>query len=294
VGGTWYYPSDDRTYDEVGVASWYGPGFHGKSTANGEWYDQDGISAAHKTLPLPSYVEVTNLETGKSMVVRVNDRGPFVGDRIIDLSRQTARLLDVQQKGTARVRVRRVHPSAEQVAQLQPHVPRTPLRVTPPAGAILLAAATPAQAQGQGQAASRAPTRAPAAVAVRPVTPAEQTDPTPAAVQAVAIPASSAHGQPTAGAGLPSAPEPTGAQAAGGAIFIQVAAVSDQGRASWLAGYLQQFGRPTVERTPTGLHRVRLGPYGSVDSALATLAQVRLAGYEEAWVVGAPASVPVS
>jgi rare lipoprotein A len=110
VYGVWYYPADDRNYDERGVASWYGPGFHALSTANGERYDQDDVTAAHKTLPMPSWVEVENLDNGRRLTVRINDRGPFVAGRIIDLSRKSAQLLGVDRPGTARVRVRRVFP----------------------------------------------------------------------------------------------------------------------------------------------------------------------------------------
>jgi rare lipoprotein A len=105
VDGIWYYPSEDYDYDETGIASWYGPNFHGKLTANGEIYDQNDVTAAHKTLPMPSFVRVTNLDNGRSIVVRINDRGPFVNGRIIDLSRQSAQLLGVIQNGTAKVRV---------------------------------------------------------------------------------------------------------------------------------------------------------------------------------------------
>ena len=110
VGGVRYSPADDRDYDEHGLASWYGPGFHALSTANGERYDQDDVTAAHKTLPMPSWAEVENLDNGRKLVVRINDRGPFVAGRIIDLSRRSAQLLDVDRVGLARVRVRRVFP----------------------------------------------------------------------------------------------------------------------------------------------------------------------------------------
>ena len=93
IMGKWYTPKHQPHYNTVGTASWYGDKFHGRPTATGELYDMDDITAAHKTLPLNSMVYVTNLETGKGMMVRVNDRGPFVGDRIIDLSRATARKL---------------------------------------------------------------------------------------------------------------------------------------------------------------------------------------------------------
>lgn len=111
VAGIWYYPSDDSGYDEVGLASWYGAQFHGGPTANGEQFDMDRVGAAHKTLPLPSYVEVTALDTGRTILVRINDRGPFVTNRIIDLSRRSAQLLGIERSGVSRVRVRRVNPS---------------------------------------------------------------------------------------------------------------------------------------------------------------------------------------
>lgn len=105
VAGIWYYPAENYSYDETGIASWYGAEFHGRATANGEPYDMNALTAAHKTLPMPSFVRVTNLENGRSLVVRVNDRGPFVNGRIIDLSRRSAQLLGMQDKGTAKVRV---------------------------------------------------------------------------------------------------------------------------------------------------------------------------------------------
>lgn len=118
VKGVWYYPAEQPDYDETGIASWYGPYFDGKPTANGETFDMNGLSAAHKTLPLPSMVEVTNLDNGRSMQLRVNDRGPFVEGRIIDLSRGAAEQLGVLRSGVANVRVRYVGPA--------PSTPRLP------------------------------------------------------------------------------------------------------------------------------------------------------------------------
>lgn len=105
VQGKWYYPERDLNYDQTGIASWYGDEFGGRLTANGEIFDPAFVSAAHKTLPMPSVVRVTNFDNGRSLVVRVNDRGPFVAGRIIDLSREAARLLGFKDKGIARVRV---------------------------------------------------------------------------------------------------------------------------------------------------------------------------------------------
>jgi rare lipoprotein A len=111
IDGVWYVPSEQPDYDEVGVASWYGDDFHEKLTANGETFDMNALSAAHKTLPMPSIVEVTNLDNGKKLRVRVNDRGPFVGDRLIDMSHAAAVSLGFGPKGLARVRVRYIGPA---------------------------------------------------------------------------------------------------------------------------------------------------------------------------------------
>lgn len=105
IKGVWYYPSVNYAYDKTGIASWYGPQFHNKKTANGEVFDMNTVSAAHKTLPLPTFVQVTNMENGRSMKIRINDRGPYAHGRIIDLSRRAAQLLGFEKQGTARVRV---------------------------------------------------------------------------------------------------------------------------------------------------------------------------------------------
>jgi rare lipoprotein A (peptidoglycan hydrolase) len=104
VRGKWYTPKEDPNYDKAGLASWYGPNFHGRLTANGEIYDQFHLSAAHPTFPLPSYARVTNKKNGNSVIVRVNDRGPFAHGRIIDLSNKAAQLLDMKHEGVAAVR----------------------------------------------------------------------------------------------------------------------------------------------------------------------------------------------
>jgi peptidoglycan lytic transglycosylase len=105
VAGRVYVPQANSHYREEGIASWYGADFHGRSTANGEVFDADGITAAHPTLPLPSYVRVTNLSNGRSLIVRVNDRGPYAHNRLIDVSKRAAFLLGFAMNGTAWVRV---------------------------------------------------------------------------------------------------------------------------------------------------------------------------------------------
>jgi rare lipoprotein A len=111
INGRIYVPGADPNYRVDGIASWYGPDFHGRLTANGEVYDMHAISAAHPTMPLPSYARVTNLDSGKSIVVRVNDRGPYARNRLIDLSIGTAKALDFYGRGLARVRVEYVGPA---------------------------------------------------------------------------------------------------------------------------------------------------------------------------------------
>ena len=119
VGGRWYKPvADETAYDETGIASWYGRDFHGKHTANGETYDMHALSAAHKTLPLPTLVRVTNLENGRSVIVRVNDRGPFVKERLIDLSYAAAKQLGYAARGTAHVRVQTLDMPAPKTADI--------------------------------------------------------------------------------------------------------------------------------------------------------------------------------
>ena len=216
--GKWYRPADDRNYDEKGIASWYGPGFHGGTTATGEPYDMDGMTAAHKTLPLPSFVEVTNLSNDRKILVRVNDRGPFVDGRIIDLSRRAAQLLGTDKTGISKVRVKRVYPSEREMAELG-------LR------------------RGRGS----------------------------SALAAVRNP-------------VPSGPLPSGP------VMIQVAAVADNGKAEWLAGYLETYGKAVVEKAPAGLWRVRLGPFETREKGAAALAQVQAAGYPDARLV--PQTMP--
>ena len=230
VFGVTYYPEDDRTYDRTGIASWYGPTFHAKATANGEIYNQDDVTAAHKTLPMPSWVEVTNLDNGRQLVVRINDRGPFVDGRIIDLSRRSAQLLGVDRPGLARVRVKRVFPEGDWA------------RDTAAQPRLVSAPAAPA----------------PAPVASAPIVAT-------AALPAPAVAAPAATSQP-------------------GARFIQVAALSDEGRARALASVLGDYGPAFAAPTGTGMWRVRIGPLPE-SQAGALVEDVRAAGYTDARVV---------
>src|SRR3974390_974323 len=162
VAGRVYVPEEDVNYREEGLASWYGDDFHGRLTANGEVFDMDGLTAAHTTLPMPCYARVTNLSNGKSLIVRVNDRGPYHGNRLIDVSNKAAELLEFKGNGVARVRVEYVgraplegsddrqlmatlrtgvpapSPSLVRVASARPFIPEIPLSGRPIRGEIPL------------------------------------------------------------------------------------------------------------------------------------------------------------
>ncbi len=161
IDGIWYYPKVDYDYVETGIASWYGPGFHGKKTANGEIYDQEALTAAHRTLPLPSLVRVTNLQNGRSLVVRLNDRGPFKRGRIIDLSKRSADLLGFTRQGTAKVRVEILEEESRTLAAVAqgltltaerpraaPTIAVSAVPLEPPASETVSASAAPGPANG--------------------------------------------------------------------------------------------------------------------------------------------------
>lgn len=116
VQGKWYTPKETYNHTETGIASWYGSDFHGKKTANGERFDMNELTAAHRTLQMPSLVRVTNLENGKSVVVRVNDRGPFKRSRVIDVSKRAAELLDFKNNGTAKVKLQVLSEESQKMA----------------------------------------------------------------------------------------------------------------------------------------------------------------------------------
>lgn len=172
VGGRMYVPRFDPHYKAEGLASWYGNDFYGRYTANGEIFDMNSISAAHPTMPLPSYARVTNLDNGRSIIVRVNDRGPYAHDRLIDLSMRAADLLGFYRRGTAPVRVEYVGPAP--LSGSDDRVLAATLRENRPAplpSAVKLAGpifppAPPAPAPGEilASAAGRYPTRDPPAV----------------------------------------------------------------------------------------------------------------------------------
>jgi rare lipoprotein A len=273
VDGVWYYPKVDLDYDETGIASWYGPGFHGQYTANGEIYDQNGLTAAHKTLPLPSMVRVTNLENGRSIEVRVNDRGPFVNGRIIDLTRRDAQLLGFIDQGTAKVRVQVLKDESQLLAaqaSAQGGDGIGPKPVAAPAGAV---AATPLPPVG------KTPSSAPAAPLPKSAAPAPQVAATaPAPTKSVI--------------GQTAVPQPDGQvlvePVKSTAIYIQAGAFARQSNAQILTSKLSSFGPVRMIPVQVGsqlFYRVRLGPIANVDQADQMLQKVIRSGQPEARIV---------
>jgi rare lipoprotein A len=168
IRGVWYYPKADPDYDVKGIGSWYGEQFHNRRTANGEIFDMDLPSAAHTTLPLPSLVEVTNLDNGRRMIVRVNDRGPFVDNRVIDLSRAAAEQLGYRRQGVARVRVRYIGPAAKTAFEPRQYAAAPASELRPPKAAEIVDAPRtwPAEAETITRPAEATPVR-PAAFRVQ-------------------------------------------------------------------------------------------------------------------------------
>jgi rare lipoprotein A len=278
VDGVWYTPREDYGYDETGVSSWYGPGFHAKYTANGEVYDQNEVTAAHKTLPLPSLVRVTNLDNGRQLIIRVNDRGPFVAGRIIDLSRRSAQLLGVEKVGTAKVRV--------QVLAKESQVLKEAALAGKPTGTLVAEAPVPPPVVEPG-----------GREVERTALPPQLAEPVVAATPAVdekkllaqAAPGSSAVAQGTTVEGrfLPAAairqttPKKT-------QLFIQAGAFGVLDNAERLRQQLTKVGRADVSQVQVGgrtFYRVRIGPLANVDQADATLAKLVQSGMSEAKIV---------
>jgi rare lipoprotein A len=265
INGTWYYPAEDLKYDETGIASWYGQDFHGKYTANGDVFDLNALTAAHRTLPMPSIVQVTNLDNGRTLKLRVNDRGPYARGRIIDVSRRAAQLLGFDGAGTAKVRVRIIpdesiqakllalHDSGQdQVAAYAPPLPIAPITTTK--------LSTP---PGVRVATGDAPLPAP-----RPLQPTPEPPPN---LQPPPLPE-----HPTTVAVRPTA------------IYVQVGAFTRAENAQRLKAKLATLGNVRVTDAPVNgarLYRVRIGPVGSVDEADRLLDRVVGGGAPEAKIV---------
>ena len=268
IYGVWYYPHQQPNYDETGIASWYGEPFHGRPTANGEVYDKSALTAAHRTLPLPSRVLVTNLENGRTLVVRINDRGPFAHGRIIDLSERAARLLGFRGQGTARVRVQLLQHTVTKDSFVAPKTEITAqeraLVVAVPRGDVKVAALPP-----------------PTGVTEAPPNPSR---PLPRPIESTATLTSFL---PAAGGGA--ADRVGNVPVTATDIFIQVGAFNQFQNAQRLQVRLMaSIGRTKlVHRLVDGndIYRVRIGPAASVAEADRLLERAIVLGYKGARII---------
>jgi len=257
INGVWYYPAADYSYDETGVASWYGEQFDRKYTANGEIFDLNELTAAHRTLPMPSIVQVTNLTNGRSLQLRVNDRGPFARGRIIDVSRRASQLLGFATNGSALVRVKIMKEESIQVAELAKRNG---------GDTRVLVAEAPSVAKVEA---------------------ASAISPAPAPPPAAPI---STMSTPPIIAELPPLPEKVGVvpPASSARIFVQAGAFSMRDNAQRLQARIAPLGSVQVMTASVRgieMYRVRLGPVASVEEADQLLARVVGSGYPEARIV---------
>jgi rare lipoprotein A len=261
INGVWYYPAEDFDYDETGIASWYGPQFHNRETANGETFDMNAVSAAHRTLPMPSFVRVTNLENGRSIVVRVNDRGPYAHGRILDLSRRSAQLLGFEQQGTAKVRVQIMPDESRAIAlRLQNKLPEDDGRPAPDA----------------------APRVAVAAETLPPPGSKERPKPVLAAAKVERGPLGQL-GEPDVDR-QPIVQQPVNKTN----VYIQAGAFQRYDNANQVSARLSSLGKTQIQpaKVASGeVFRVRMGPLASVDEADKILDMVIRSGYPDARVV---------
>ena len=249
IFGQWYYPiSTSDGFTERGIASWYGPGFHGNKTANGETYNKHDYTAAHPTLPLPTYVRVTNLQNGRSLVVRVNDRGPFARGRVIDLSYASAKALDMVGSGTAPVYVEAMPADGSPLGAV--------------ASQTVPANKTPTEPDTNFQ--TPPPATVPSAVQVEELAP---------------ITVSAPPGQVA---------QVDGVTIGHAKVFIQTGAFTDYQNALKQVSTLQaKFAAQLQEASVQGktFYRVRIGPMADVASADTTLKNVVEAGFKDARLV---------
>jgi len=270
IQGTWYYPAEDYQYDETGIASWYGAQFHGRRTANGEPYDMNALTAAHRTLPMPSYVRVTNLENGRSLILKVNDRGPFARGRIIDISRRGSQLLGFHDVGTARVRVQIMADQSRAIAarmrgRTQLADAGTPITVDRlPKPDVKTEALAPPPGGASAPVVRPAPAPQPVAAPPERKTAAKRNDNEVLSDKVTVTPVKKTN------------------------LFVQAGAFTQFENANRVRAKLSPIGPVTVKQALVNgkdFYRVRIGPLQSVNDADRTLDAVSRAGYPDARIV---------
>jgi len=276
IQGKLYRPKETYNFTETGIASWYGPNFHGKPTANGETFDMYELTAAHRTLQMPSLVRVTNLENGRSLVVRVNDRGPFSRGRIIDLSKRAAELLGFKNKGTAKVHLELLSTESKAIASAAKRGEDTSgVEVAMNEGRHVELPQTPRQ-----------PIRA-----VAPQAPVRQAVPQQPAVYSQASaspkPMGPVKGHIEKGKFLPD-PIVQTVPVVPTNIFVQAGAFTNQDNAIRYAGDLSKYGNAQVYPALVNgqqFYRVRFGPLSDVAQADMVLNKLVVAGIDEAIII---------
>ena len=273
VGSVTYTPADAAAYDEVGYASWYGAELQGRNTANGEVFLPASITAAHKTLPMPSYVEVTSLETGRTILARVNDRGPFANDRLIDLSEGAAKQLGITAQGVAGVRVRKINPPEQERAMLR-NGQAASSRINTPESLLKVL-------------------RDKLGKLPRPAAISGSTKPVPVSTAGGTVPPpkpettsdgrfvreGSTSSKSVAKPSTKPAAKPTLVQAAAAGYVVQIAAFSTRARADDLA---RKMGARVATSADGRLFRVRFGPFATEGEGQRALADAQKRGYPQA------------
>lgn len=305
IYGKWYKPSYESDYDEVGTASWYGPGFHGNYTASGERFDKNSLTAAHTTLPMPSMVRVTNLDNNRSVIVRINDRGPFAENRIIDLSRKAAEELGMLKTGTAKVRVQYLQAETERYL-VENNIKGREKIMSSNATRDLNRRQLESSGGREYQVADAAPVESVGSVEIRTAAP-QQASPAAEEIDFVDVsstrPAPSSPGEKeyTPSYSKPQEPvqqvdvaesrpvarsahrESSGSVKTG--IFIQAGTFGNKDNAEKLAGKLSGEGEAQISEITVGdqtMYRVRIGSFPSVDDATSALERIHGMGIADA------------
>ena len=283
IKGKLYRPKVNYKYNQVGIASWYGKQFHGRTTANGAIFDMNKVTAAHRTLPLPSYVLVENLENGRKLKILVNDRGPFYDDRIIDLSREAAKKLGVFQKGTARVRVTLLaKESLELLKRLQRKNSRSQIPTTVASAAEVEAerSAWEEDTQDESQRIGAVPT---GSLKVENLEPLETQASGTSALESIARESnlSETTNETTEAVRL------SQQISEGNQVYIQVGAYGVENNAINVQRKIKDLGTVHLSQTESRpyLHRVRIGPFKQARKALRLLDEAKARGFRKAHII---------
>lgn len=287
VNGVWYYPSEDYNYDVVGWSSWYGDEFDGKPTANGELFDMNALTGAHKTLPLPTIARITNLDNNRSVVVRINDRGPFVRDRLIDVSRRVARELDFEHTGLSRVRLQVLESESRQAQAYAKQGVKPPRTFTQAAStAVPVAAKAPVEQKNLQFVAGAGNEESAAALAAQQKKEEKAKRPVPVKTVAAAQPI--ARSEPARDLSDEQSKSRDNNVADTG-IYIQVGAFGVPENAERLANDLKSYGdvviSPMVRKGSTTLDRVRLGPIKNTNAAERLREELISDGYRSSTII---------